>query len=306
MRYLIWSIGLAFGCGSTPPADVPTVDLPEVESPGFRVTTPPVALAPGSDSELCTWSDRIVDTDTFVASIQAWQSPAGHHAVIYTTSARQPPGTTRLCTDEDMLTFRYLAVVGREGGAKVTSAPEHLAYRIPHGTQIVVNHHYINATTSDSYGVSALNFVPAAPGRDVSPVGALAVLTTDFAVVPGSSSAEADCTLPHDWDVWMLYPHMHERGSRILARHDHAGHSDTLFDVRWNPSFSFDPPVVDRRAGPFLHFSAGDRIHLRCDWQNPGQETLYEGREMCVAFALTVERDGAPNLYCDAGAWRPF
>src|SRR5262249_52488215 len=107
------------GCSSGPAAPSGSEMLPELKAAldpkpagGYQAILPIVrALAPGADSEYCTWTDVVTDGAIDMRQVQGYQTLSGHHIVIYWTTVRQPPGTTRLCTEDDMATFRLGATV---------------------------------------------------------------------------------------------------------------------------------------------------------------------------------------------------
>src|SRR5256885_3539500 len=145
MRYAL-VLTLVAGCSTSSASKVETLpDLTlEAKPPnGYQVILPIVrGLVPGADNEYCTWTDLVADHDIDVRAVEAFQTIGGHHVVLYSTAKLQAPGTTRVCTDEDMTTFRFSAASGGEGQVGKNEAPGNLVYRIPAGSQIVLNHHY--------------------------------------------------------------------------------------------------------------------------------------------------------------------
>src|SRR4051812_32411581 len=128
-------LGLSMaGCGTdTPPTDngqeiLPNLTVPEKPENGLQIITPIVRdLAPGTDHEICTWSDAIVgDTPLQVKSTIGYQTEPGHHIVVYYTTEKQPAGTQRECTDADMVAFRIVTGNGKEG--EPYEAPGNLMY----------------------------------------------------------------------------------------------------------------------------------------------------------------------------------
>jgi mono/diheme cytochrome c family protein len=85
-------------------------------------------------------------------------------------------------------------------------------------------------------------------------------------------------------------PHMHGLGTRILAQIDRAdGTSECMMDIpRWNfhwqLSYNFQAP---KQLGP------GDKVHLECHWDNPGNDDVNWGEgtsdEMCLGVLYVTE-----------------
>jgi hypothetical protein len=275
---------------------------------GYQIILPEVKnLAPGSDNEFCTWTDLIVNHDVSMRAVQAFQTLTGHHVIMYTTSKLQPPGTTRLCTDDDMATFRFGAGAGGEGMGGKNEAPGNLVFPVPAGTQIVLNHHYINATTQPHDAQSAINIWLADPGQTYVDSASLALLDSSIRLPPGAATVDIDCVMPREMKAWLAIPHMHQYGTRITIVQTSGANTSTLFDVDpWSPSYMFHPPELTKDPTTPLVFAANDSVHVHCEWNNPKATALTFGLEMCVAFMQTVDAEKLGNLQCDAGKWGPF
>ncbi|MDB4970844.1 MAG: hypothetical protein JWN44_6533 [Myxococcales bacterium] len=313
MRRFALVLTLVAGCSSSSSApQVETLpDLPLEAKPdnGYQVILPIVrGLVPGADNEFCTWTSLIADHDIDVRAVQGFQTIGGHHVILFSTTKHEAPGTTRVCTDDDMSTFRFSAASGAEGQGGKNEAPGNLVYRVPAGAQIVMNHHYINATTKARDAQSAMNIFVADPGKQYVQSGSIAIVDTALRVPAGKSSMDINCTMPRSFDAWYLIPHMHEWGTRItIERTAAAGTAaESLFDVEWTPAYMFHPPELRRDPTAPLTFAAGDKLHVHCEYDNTKSTDLTFGLEMCVAFAQFVDASEQGNLVCDAGHWGTF
>jgi hypothetical protein len=263
-------------------------------------------LAPGSDTELCTWTDRTVDHDLDIKAVQGVQSAGGHHVVIYASTLRLPPGTQHECNDSDQVYFRFVAGAGGEGQDGKLAAPGDLVYRVAAGSQIVVNHHYINATPRPLDAQSVVNVFPADPSAHNIPSSSLAFLNSDLHLAPGTDSIEINCTMQRAIDAWFAIPHMHRYGTRATVELTSGGATQQLFNVAWTPEYTFHPPQLVRDPSNPLHLAVGDRFHVRCEWDNTSGAMLTFGREMCVAYVATVDANHTGNIACDNGDWTTF
>jgi hypothetical protein len=313
MRRIPVCLTLLAGCSSSSPPAVE--ELPELKTVleakpanGYQVVLPIVrALQPGADTEMCTWTDLIVDHDVDVRAVQAFQTTGGHHVVLYTTTKTQPAGTTRVCSDDDMATFRFSAGSGGEGQYGKNEAPADLVYRVPAGSQIVLNHHYINATTQVRDAQSAMSIWLADPGMTYRLSGSLAIVDTSLKIPPGPSTMDIHCTMPRDFKAWYLIPHMHAYGTRITITQVTPTATQTLFDVQpWSPSYTFHPPEVRKDPDAPMVFAKGDQLNVHCEWDNTTSSNMTFGIEMCVGFSEFVDDTGAGNLACDGGNWTDF
>ncbi len=296
------------GCATEPsgPEVLPDLTVPDAPDNGVQVITPIVHdLVPGSDTEMCTWTDVFIDEDTDVKSTISYQTePPGHHMVVYYTTDTQPPNTTRECTDTDMASFRFLTGGGANGEMK--TVPGDLVYRIPAGAQLVVNHHYLNATDDTLDGQSMININFAAPGTVHVPSGSIAFLDTNLHVQPGHFEFDTECDIDRQFDLWYAIPHMHQWGSNIQINLIQNGESKQLFDTPWDPSFTFEPPAMELDPSQPMTVKSGDKLQVHCEFDNDSGRVLDFGFEMCVAYAQFVDADGLGSWACNNNHWDTF
>jgi hypothetical protein len=314
MRRILVLMAVVAGCShsSAPQTDPMLPELSAIldskPANGYQVILPIVKdLQPGSDNELCTWTGLIVDHDIDIRAVESYQTNAGHHIVVFTTEKTQPAGTTRPCTDDDMATFRFSVASGAEGMGGKVEAPGNLVYHITAGSQVVLNHHYINATTAVRDAQSAENIWLADAGQTYVHAGASVVMNTDMHLPVGQATMDFSCTVPSEQNVWWLVPHMHALGTRITILQTSGGTSTTLFDIPdWSPGYAFHPPDLRKDPSAPLVWKAGDNISVHCEWNNNTGAPVTFGTEMCLTFASTVNANNAPNIQCDGGKWGTF
>ncbi len=308
-------LGLSLvGCGTdeAPPTNgqeiLPNLTVPEKPENGLQIITPIVRdLAPGTDHEICTWTDAIAETPLQVKSTTGYQTEPGHHIVVYYTTEKQPAGLQRECTDADMVAFRIVTGNGKEG--EPYEAPGNLMYPIPAGAQIVINHHYLNATdeTLDGQAAVNINFTP--PGGTYIASGATAFLNSGLIVGQGTTTQKQHCVVDRELKMWFMVPHMHEWGKHIVVQLTRAGSAtadEPLFDKVWDKSFAFHPPEMklDPTAPLVLH--PGDALDTTCTWENNTGRDLNFGFEMCVTFGQFVDDKNLGSWACDDGHWTTF
>lgn len=312
MKKLYFALGiLLLGCGTdgtSGPEVLPNLTVPAVPTNGLQVITPIFEnIQPGSDNEVCAWTDAILDQETDVRSTVGYQTePPGHHALLFYTLEKQPPGTQHICTDTDMASFRYLTGNGANGIPN--EAPGDLVFRIPAGAQLVINSHYLNTSDEVQRGQSLINVNYAEPGHHYTPSGATAILDTSIDVQPGASTYTTSCVINRQQKFWYLIPHEHRWGSHITVNLTRSGTSEKepLFDLDWQEQFTFHPP--EKRfdpTQPFV-FNEGDKVDVTCSWNNTETHSLPFGFEMCVAFGQTVDDGNVGSWACDHGSWGPF
>lgn len=307
-------LALLLGCGSaaTPmpledPNRLPELRIDPAPLRGMQMIMPIVrAVPPGADLELCTWTDKILDTDLDVESISASQAGPGHHVIIYTTSFHQPPGTSRPCLDTDMITFHYVVGVGGEGTGYINKPPAGLSFYMPKGSQLVVNEHFLNASAKPHDGQSAFTLSYADPAKQYIRSSNVVMLDLSMVAAPGRSSLDVHTTIQEDAAAWRLFPHMHQWGTHVLVEQEHEGVTRRLFDLDWSPGYVFQPPELTGTVEAPLWLRKGDRVHLRCDWNNTTGEPLSFGKEMCLVNADVIDFDRRGSFVYDKNELRPF
>jgi hypothetical protein len=53
-------------------------------------------------------------------------------------------------------------------------------------------------------------------------------------------------------------------------------------------------------------FVPGDKLKVRCEWNNDTTTPLGFGFEIGVAFGMFVDDTGTGNFACDGGSWTDF
>jgi hypothetical protein len=305
----------AAACSSKPSSPSTDDELPALKTildpkpdNGYQLIMPiQKDLPPGTDDEVCTWTDLVIDHDVDIRAVQGYQTVGGHHVILFSTQKMQAPGTTRTCSDDDMATFRFAAGAGGEGQLAKNEAPGNLVFRIPAGSQFVINHHYINATPNTLDSQSAVNIYLADPTQTYVPSGALALLNTSMVIPPGQNNVDINCTMQNDVKVWSVFPHMHTYGTRITIQQETGGVNTTLFDVQpWSPAYQFSPPSITKDVTAPLMVSKGDVMHVHCEYDNTLSNNITFGVEMCVGFANFIDDTGIGNIECDGGQWGAF
>lgn len=305
-----FALGISLlGCGTEPsgPVTLPNLEVPEVPDNGIQVITPIFeGIQPGSDNEVCAWTDVIFEKETDVKMTVSHQTePPGHHAILFYTLEPQPAGTQRICTDTDMASFRFLT--GNGGNGVPNEAPGDLVFRVPAGAQLVINSHFLNTSDEVVSGQSLMNVHFADPGKQYTPSGATAILDTSIDVQPGTSSFTTSCVFDRQLKYWYLIPHMHRWGEHIkvdITRK--GGEKQNLFDTAWQEQYTFHPPESRFDPNEPFVFDAGDTVDVTCTWNNTETKSLPFGFEMCVVFGQTIDTEGRGSWACNGGHWDTF
>ena len=170
----------------------------------------------------------------------------------------------------------------------------------------MVNHHYLNSTDQPLKGQSAINVYFADPTKQWTPSGYLAITNTDLQVQEGDTIQTMHADLTQPFKVYQTIPHEHQWGKHQMIKVTHAGQANTLFDLDWDPSYTFHPPTQKWDPATPMELQAGDSIDVSCEWNNTAGKMLGFGFEMCVAFFSTVDTTGQGSIAWDDGRWTPF
>jgi hypothetical protein len=204
-----------------------------------------------------------------------------------------------------MASFRYLTGNGANG--EPNTAPGDLVFRVPAGAQLVVNSHYLNTSDEVVRGQSLINVHFADAGKQYTPSGATAILDTTIDVPVGKSTFTTSCLIDRQLKYWYLIPHMHRWGEHITVDITRGtGEKENLFDTVWQEQYTFHPPESRfDPAQPFV-FNAGDKVDVKCEWNNTENHSLPFGFEMCVTFGQTVDVESRGSWACNGGQWHTF
>jgi hypothetical protein len=280
-------------------------------SKGFQIITPAVSnIKPGDSLEYCTDTGWIAPEDVWVDGDQGMQSEGGHHVILFYTFTKAAPGT-HLCGNAEMSEFQFGLPAGGGPNATRFSLPGNLSVKIPKGAQVVINHHYLNASaTTLKQAQSAINVYYSDPSVPHTASSIMTVLDTSMTVPKGASSYGIDCTMDKTYQTWTQLPHMHALGTNIAITVTPAatGAAKQIFNVNWESDYAFDFSAVDtvqNPATPFV-FNKGDKVHIQCDYlNNTGVEQTF-GYEMCVLATFTLDPTNEGGVVCDHGQWGPI
>jgi hypothetical protein len=302
------------GCSSSPGEQigVPSTTIAGFDPPppaaGYtRIVSPVVTnVPPGVDLTVCQYVQAPLDRDLDVLDTQGFQSAYGHHAVAYASTAAVPVGSSGACTDQDNLSGTFLGGVGGEGGGGVTLPPG-VAFRLPKGSAIMLNVHFLNtgAKAVDGQSVVDFKFVEATPERKVATLFANG--NTTFKLGPKSKTqAVAECPIARDIDFIMFTNHLHEHGTSATTRLQRAEASAMEMvhdDPVWTYEMQFKAIYTQWTATEPLHLVPGDKLVTTCEWMNDGAESVGYPREMCfgIGYFLTSGEGKTPT--CVNGKW---
>lgn len=235
-------------------------------------------LPPREEFYLC---GRItVPEDVYFNEIHPLNPLGTHHtAVGILDNPNRPDGVT-LC-DLSELGRRSIdqSGIGTAGGRM----PSGIAMKAERGTQLLLNLHVFNPTDAPLRGRSGTLVVSVAPAQVTTLADSLAAGPLRLEIPPGRSVQTGVCTVEYDFQIFSVFPHMHQMGRHMKVVAERAGREpvvlhDGAFDFTHQVSHRIEPPLA---------MAAGDRIQIACTYENETGEQVHFGEssddEMCLA-----------------------
>jgi hypothetical protein len=300
MTRVIWILAIA-GC-SVSDRYVDGFSPPDPAPGHTRLIAPTIpSIAPGADQTYCQWLAEPSDVDRQIVDMQGYQSRGGHHLVLYATTVVEPVGTSRICTDEDMLSITFVGAIGGEGNdVGKADLPEGLAFGVPKGLALMANTHYFNATDETFDGQSVADVKFGDPAHPLSTVGFVSVVWNGFAVPNDGKyyTSDASCTADKQFSFIMWANHMHETGTSVFSEVMRTDGSVVSMarDDSWSPEQAFNSPFSRWGVATPMVVNPGDQFHVSCTWLNTTGGKLVFPREMCIGFGFTLE--AMPQTIC--------
>jgi hypothetical protein len=302
-RFLL-SVVLLAGCNSSTGKprvdgfDPPAPQADEVEFDGPIIP----AIPPGTDVTYCSYLDAHIADETDIVHFRVFQSLAGHHVILF-AAKQDRPVDTHLCTEDDMVNTRFIAGGGAESIGTI-EIPEGLAFRIPAGTQLMMQTHWVNATpnTVDGQAIAYLTGQPSSSSRQVLVL--FNVVLTDIDIPAGQKLTKStSCTMKKDMQLFTLTGHEHEWGSHVDIELIDGNSSSMLWSHDWQPQFQSAPPYNKYTVAQPLLFKTGQQVKVTCTWDNTtGTSDVRFPQEMCVSSSFYFPAvDG--EIDCVNGAW---
>jgi hypothetical protein len=291
-----------------PAAEPVVVDMrataPEVAN-GFQLRFPEKVIAVGADVQTCFVPDIEFDEDVYVVQADAYQGDVGHHVQIYGSAVPRRPGEFFDCSDLSVMSSLLPLVTPNHPLKESDNSkqlPENFYVKIPAGSRIVMQSHYVNYTDSDINTADIVNFETVADVAGMTEASFFVLSHNTFTVPEGPSTVVYECDVEADTQLLYAMGHMHEQGKSISLERLPAGSNapELLYEVdTWTSEFRDDAPTNAYPPSEPLVLNAGDHLTLTCNFENATGEELPWPREMCVMFTAYWPARGDGFLLCE-------
>ncbi len=280
-----------------------TAVAPDVEH-GFQLRAPKTVIEVGQDVQTCFVPDFDVETDLFVVRADAFQGAVGHHVQLYASAVPRHPGEVFDCSDLSTMSSMLPLITPNSPAKEVDSKkqmPEGFYVRIPAGSRIVMQSHYVNYTDNPIEIADVVNFETVDDVSDMIEANFFVLSHNTFTLPTGASRVTYECDVDTDTNLLYAMGHMHEHGTALsVVRRNGAGPEELLYEVdAWTSAFRDDAPTNAYAPADPLVLHAGDHLTLDCDYDNATGAEIEWPHEMCVLFtAYWPARDGG-FLVCE-------
>jgi hypothetical protein len=303
---------LAAGCSEETVAPVKDTDdllAPPAEGQGvqFKMVS---TLEAGVETERCKFF--VAPPGGLYVNNEVVRFTAGsHHVLLFTTGYDAIPTVDKNgnafdpedvleCPDGASADWDVNGVVGGSqtaDGPPIVDLPKGVALKIPEGTVMVMNTHYLNASGEAIETDARINLLTVPPEEVEQEAGIL--FWYDFfihAKAQGKGGARMSCPIHQDITLVNAQSHMHKRGVSYEANLLDADGAkvETLYtsdDWEQVPVTQYENKVI----------KAGSRIDYQCNYENTEAHDIYQGLttrdEMCMFIGLYYPRESGTE-YC--------
>ena len=309
--FAVFAPSIVFGaCSATPPA--PPVDPNEIAldppAHGVQLQTPLFMVAGGSETQHCYWFKLPSDVDLEVVKIQVRYLAGSHHMNLYQTNQDVPEHDEECFKPVDFSSPTnpngYDMIVGSQTGSMDWDMPPGVAFKIKAHRQLMLQTHYVNATTqttSTGTGRVKVNLEAAADASKITAhMGTMFANNMNVKIPPRESrSFSTQCAVPQNVNVVALTGHFHSRGKTFTVNTamDGVTPGAEIYRSRdWaEPPFTVLPTPTQLPAGGSMYYT--------CNFQNDtDQEIVFgpkvETMEHCNLFAYFYPWEEDHARYC--------
>lgn len=260
-------LSLVAACGTTAMGEPPPVDPPTGWQP---LVTKTWTLQPGEEKT----SDLAIidlDRDIVVGGMRPLSPPGTHHTLLY----RGVTGTNMI----------YASGVG----TGELQFPAGKGLLLEAGTVLGLQLHIFNISDTAISGTSGIEVLEVDPATVTDEVDMFLPGPDDLALQPQTSTTiTGTCTVTRPYEVFALFPHMHQLGTHFKTTLTVGGTERVLHDE----PYSFDHQGV--LSFEPIALAAGDKITTECTWMNTTTSTVGHGEssdtEMCYSIMYRFPR----------------
>jgi hypothetical protein len=237
-------------------------------------STTPYTLQPGDEKYFCYATT--LQEDMVFNGFAPTYGKGTHHILLAEAIAAEPEGFAE-CNVLFKTTWIPLFVGGK--GTQAVKFPEGTGYKVPKGTQILLQLHLQNPDVAAITDTTKVVMEKVAAGQPFTPAGIFGMDNRAIAMAPNQTGYSTEMTCAPDnktLNVFSTFAHMHKHGQHIsVTRND----SEVVYDSAWN----FDLQTAVPKT---LSITPADKLKLKCTYDNPTSKDVKYGEssddEMCA------------------------
>jgi hypothetical protein len=287
-----------------PVTDV-TLTPPSTPEKGWQLSIAPFSLERGQELQQCYFFEVPYDEPVYVHQVAIAQTTGTHHMNIF--RVRSIGGLDGVhgdhivdgeCWKAPNWSDWPLVVNSQNQGNVELTLPEGVAHRFEPREKIMLQTHYVNATTQKTYGVGKVlvNFHRIAKNDVAAELGTAFATNQDLRVCPGQTGVtfETTCRFASQDPVTIfgVNGHFHSRGKRFtMAVFDPVHGSGTPF----YENTSWDEPLFARNLALTIPPRGG--ISYACEFAAQPNDCGDPADSCCFTFGGKVEQQEHCNAF---------
>ena len=247
----------------------------------YSVSIGPFDVPPGQEQTMCVVVDADNDAAGMLRSIRTHLTEGSHHLIV-----------TKIDDGSEQLDPQPCSAFAHGGDALFIAEKPEMALTYPNGSglpfaahQLVgIEMHFIDYQTSNLMIEGVVDFDIAPDDGSMKQVHLLFDGNTSISIpAQGQQSIESDHFLPAGAEMFALTSHTHQLGVYASIHKTGSGGDELIHE-----SFDWAEPPFDV-FDPAMTFGSGEGLRLRCDFDNPTNQTVGFGTsfydEMCFLWA---------------------
>jgi hypothetical protein len=236
----------------------------------------PFSVAAGAEVYKCQqfgnpFNGQAVDIVKMVGQM----SVGSHHFFVFSMDPSTNRNTAAPFGDCPMagLEFHPFPYLSQQPNWTVTYPEANMGYPLVGANGLMMNVHYLNATSQAITAAATITFYTAKPGVVATHVGSL-FLNNGFFSVPANTGMQApiwesasESPISTSYQIFTSWQHMHKYSLEFQA----SINGSVFYD-----STQWDEPALTTHS-PYLQVPAGAKISWQCNYYNPTSSTMTFG-----------------------------
>jgi hypothetical protein len=242
-------------------------------------------------------------TEIFMSGWSHHYTTGSHHYLVYRTDLTDIPAgddTPFDCSEGNgIMQHAGTYAFGGQVPDETVSFPTGVALPLNGGEVVILQVHYIDATAAPIDASIHVHIATMDPSAVVQRAGLMRMYDPFINVPPNASAtAQMRCSTQHDMTVFMAQPHMHARGVMHTSWLDLPGAPPSTTPFLTDPDWEHPTNFMGTMTVP-----QGSSFHFRCDYQNPNDQTYFQGQsantnEMCMLTAMFYPDNPDDDGFC--------